>query len=152
MRTRTYPRNLAPTGPNSRTRLARASPSMRGGGWGVRCGRTYLHVILVGLGAHLGGTMTRTPECLQPLMAPPLASTRNETRKLRKNEINPLTSLWVSMCLLFPVQLPFESIIKIANFLYYRRTPMSLKKTYPIWIGCRLMSTLSGVYLLMYSE
>ena len=29
----TYPKNLAPTGPSSRIRLARASPSMRGGGW-----------------------------------------------------------------------------------------------------------------------
>ena len=57
-----YPKNLAPTGPNSRTRLASASPSMSGGGCGVRWGRTYLQVILVGLEAHLGGTITRTPE------------------------------------------------------------------------------------------
>ena len=28
-----YPRNLAPAGPNSKTLLAIASPSMRGGGW-----------------------------------------------------------------------------------------------------------------------
>lgn len=36
----TYPRNLAPTGPNSKMRLAKASPSIRGGGCGVRWGRT----------------------------------------------------------------------------------------------------------------
>lgn len=77
-----YPKNLAPTGPSSRSLLAKASPSIRGGGWGVLCGLTYLHVILVGLPAHLGGTITRTPECRHPRIAPPLASTRNDTRKL----------------------------------------------------------------------
>lgn len=77
-----YPKNLAPTGPNSNTLLAKASPSIKGGGCGVLWGLTYLHVILVGLGAHLGGTITLTPEWRHPLIAPPRASTRNETRKL----------------------------------------------------------------------
>ena len=36
----------------------------------------------MGMGAFLGGMMTLTPECLQPLMAPPLASTMKETRNL----------------------------------------------------------------------
>lgn len=80
----THPKNLAPTGPSSKTLLAKASPSIKGGGCGVRCGLTYRQVILVGLGAHLGGTTTRTPECLQPLIAPPRASTKNDTRKLRE--------------------------------------------------------------------
>lgn len=81
-----YPKNLAPTGPNSKTLLANASPSINGGGCGVRCGRTYLQVMRVGLGAHLGGTTTRTPECLHPRMAPPRASTRNDTRKLKRRD------------------------------------------------------------------
>ena len=42
----------------------------------------YLQVTLIGMGAFLGGMMTLTPECLQPLMAPPLASTMKETRNL----------------------------------------------------------------------
>lgn len=82
-----YPRNLAPTGPNSKTRLAKASPSIKGGGCGVRCGLTYLQVIRVGLGAHLGGTTTRTPECLHPRMAPPRASTKNDTKKLKRDSL-----------------------------------------------------------------
>lgn len=74
---------MAPTGPNSKSLLANASPSIKGGGCGVLCGRTYRHVIRVGLDAQRGGTMTRTPECRQPLIAPPLASTKNDTRKLQ---------------------------------------------------------------------
>lgn len=58
----TYPKNLAPTGPNSSNLLAKASPSINGGGCGVLCGLTYRQVILVGLEAHLGGTITLTPE------------------------------------------------------------------------------------------
>jgi hypothetical protein len=82
-----YPKNLAPTGPSSRTLLAKASPSISGGGWGVRWGRTYLQVILVGLEAHLGGTMTRTPEWRQPRMAPPRASTKKDTKKLKTDKL-----------------------------------------------------------------
>lgn len=44
----------------------------------------YLQVTLMGMGAFLGGMMTLTPECLQPRMAPPLASTMNETKNLTK--------------------------------------------------------------------
>ena len=44
----------------------------------------YLHVTLMGMGAFLGGMMTLTPECLQPRMAPPRASTMKLTRNLRK--------------------------------------------------------------------
>lgn len=43
---------------------------------------------LMGMGALRGGTITRTPECLQPLIAPPLASTRKLTRKLMTSNIN----------------------------------------------------------------
>lgn len=80
---KSYPKNLAPTGPNSKTRLANASPSIRGGGCGVRSGLTYRQVMRVGLAAHLGGTITLTPECRQPRIAPPRASTKKETRKLQ---------------------------------------------------------------------
>ena len=84
----TYPRNLAPTGPSSRILLASASPSMRGGGFESLSLRRYLQVTLMGMGALRGGTITRTPECLQPLIAPPLASTRKLTRKLMTSHIN----------------------------------------------------------------
>ena len=97
----TGPRNLAPAGPSSRTLLAMASPSISGGGWislsffryleittRSHLGQfwpglaTNLHVTRIGIGAFLGGMMTRTPECLQPRMAPPRASTMKLTRNL----------------------------------------------------------------------
>jgi len=84
----TYPRNFAPTGPSSRILLASASPSMSGGGFESLSLRRYLQVTLMGMGALRGGTITRTPECLQPLIAPPLASTRKLTRKLMTSNIN----------------------------------------------------------------
>lgn len=73
---------MAPTGPNSSIRLARASPSIKGGGFVNLSLRRYLHVTRIGIAAFLGGTITRTPLCLHPRIAPPRASTRNETRKL----------------------------------------------------------------------
>lgn len=79
-----YPRNLAPTGPSSRIRLAKASPSIRGGGWVSLSRFKYLHVILIGIAAFRGGTITRTPECRQPRIAPPRASTKKLTRKLEE--------------------------------------------------------------------
>ena len=45
---------------------------------------TDLQVTLMGMGAFLGGMMTLTPECLQPRMAPPLASTMKLTRNLKQ--------------------------------------------------------------------
>lgn len=45
--------------------------------------RRYLHVIRVGCGAFLGGIMILTPECRQPRIAPPRASTINEIKKLK---------------------------------------------------------------------
>ena len=41
-----------------------------------------LQVTLVGMAAREGGIMMRIPECLHPLMAPPLASTMKLTKKL----------------------------------------------------------------------
>ena len=79
---RAYPKNLAPTGPSSRIRLAKASPSMRGGGFVNLSLLRYLQVTRIGIAALRGGTITLTPLCRHPRMAPPLASTRNETRKL----------------------------------------------------------------------
>lgn len=43
----------------------------------------YLQVILMGIGAFLGGMMTLTPEWRQPRMAPPLASTMKDTKNLQ---------------------------------------------------------------------
>lgn len=80
----TYPRNLAPTGPISRTRDARASPSISGGGCDSFSFLTSLHVTRVGMHALAGGTMMRTPEWRQPRIAPPRASTMKLTRKLQR--------------------------------------------------------------------
>uniref|UniRef100_A0A182V3T4 Uncharacterized protein n=1 Tax=Anopheles merus TaxID=30066 RepID=A0A182V3T4_ANOME len=77
----TGPKNLAPTGPSSSTRLASASPSISGGG----CMR---HVMRVGCAADRAGTMMRTPLWRQPRMAPPRASTRKETKKLAEQKAN----------------------------------------------------------------
>lgn len=77
-----YPKNLAPEGPSSKTLEAIASPSIKGGGWINLSFLRYRHVILMGMGAFLGGMITLTPECLHPLMAPPRASTMKLTRNL----------------------------------------------------------------------
>lgn len=77
-----YPKNLAPTGPSSSIRLASASPSIKGGGFVNLSLLRYLQVTLIGIAAFLGGTITRTPLCRHPRIAPPRASTRNETKKL----------------------------------------------------------------------
>lgn len=82
-----YPKNLAPAGPSSNIRLAKASPSIKGGGLVNFSLRKYRQVTLIGLGALRGGTITRTPECLHPLIAPPRASTKKLTKKLQENYI-----------------------------------------------------------------
>ena len=41
----------------------------------------------MGMGAFLGGMITLTPECLQPRMAPPLASTMKLTRNLQQERV-----------------------------------------------------------------
>src|SRR6218665_1883720 len=81
-----YPRNFAPTGPISRIRLAIASPSMSGGGFNIFSILSSLHVTLVGIHALPGGMIIRTPECRQPCIAPPRASTMKLTRKLKESE------------------------------------------------------------------
>ena len=48
---------------------------------------SHLHVILMGMGAFLGGMMTLTPLWRQPRMAPPRASTMNDTRNLERRKI-----------------------------------------------------------------
>ena len=48
----------------------------------------YLQVTLMGIGAFLGGMITLTPECRQPRIAPPRASTMKETRNLKKMFVN----------------------------------------------------------------
>jgi hypothetical protein len=77
-----YPRNLQPTGPTSKTRAANASPSFNGGGIVNFSRLTKRHVILVGILARFGGIITRTPECRQPRIAPPRASTKKLTKNL----------------------------------------------------------------------
>ena len=81
-----YPKNLAPTGPISRMRLASASPSSRGGGCVSFSFLTSLQVTRVGMQALRGGMMIRTPEWRQPRIAPPRASTMKLTRKLHQRE------------------------------------------------------------------
>jgi hypothetical protein len=58
----TYPKNLALAGPISKIREQRASPSIKGGGWISLSFLKYRHVMRIGIGAFLGGTITRTPE------------------------------------------------------------------------------------------
>ena len=84
----THPMNLAPDGPIMSTRLASASPSIRGGGWGSLLSRTSLQVIRVGWHSRSGGMMMRIPECRHPRIAPPRASTRKLTRNLDHNNNN----------------------------------------------------------------
>ena len=94
---RTYPWNLAPTGPISRIREASASPSMSGGGWISFSFFTSLHVTRVGMQALPGGTMMRTPEWRQPRIAPPRASTMKLTRKLAGEEQLKLVSGYITV-------------------------------------------------------
>ena len=77
-----YPINLVPAGPITSTRLANASPSISGGGWGSLLSRTSLQVIRVGWHSRSGGMMMRMPEWRHPRIAPPRASARKLTRNL----------------------------------------------------------------------
>lgn len=77
-----YPKNLAPTGPSSSILLANDSPSMSGGGCTNFSRLKYRQVTLVGMEARRGGTITRTPLCRQPRIAPPRASTKKLTKNL----------------------------------------------------------------------
>lgn len=79
---KSYPRNWAPAGPTSTSRLARPSPSTIGGGDASLCLFTSRQVILVGAVHFLGGMMMRMPLWRLPLMEPPLASTMKLTRNL----------------------------------------------------------------------
>lgn len=79
----THPKNLVPTGPISRTRAARPSPSSIGGGLASFSLRTRRQVILVGMQHFRGGMMIRTPGWRHPRMAPPRASTMKLIRKLQ---------------------------------------------------------------------
>jgi hypothetical protein len=72
------------TGPTSKTLAANASPSFIGGGTVNLSRLTNRHVILVGIPARFGGIITRTPECRQPRIAPPRASTKKLTKNLYK--------------------------------------------------------------------
>uniref|UniRef100_A0A1I8GWC9 SHR-BD domain-containing protein n=1 Tax=Macrostomum lignano TaxID=282301 RepID=A0A1I8GWC9_9PLAT len=80
--------------PNSRIRQARPSPSFSCGGRLTRPGRSRRHVTRVGPVAAFGGTTMRRPGQRAPVMAPPRASTRNETRNLEA-----LGTPWTACCL-----------------------------------------------------
>lgn len=82
LKSKPYPRNCAPAGPTSTSRLARPSPSTIGGGEASLCLLTSRQVILVGAVHFLGGMMMRMPLWRLPLMEPPLASTMKLTRNL----------------------------------------------------------------------
>lgn len=83
-----YPRNWAPEGPTSMRRLARPSPSTMGGMVANLWRFTNRQVTRVGAVHFRGGIMIRSPLCLQPLMAPPRASTIKLTRKLKNQDKN----------------------------------------------------------------
>ena len=82
MKRNTHPKNEAPTGPISIIRAAKASPSIRGGGFTTLFGFTNLQVTRIGIVALRGGTIIRIPLCLQPFIVPPLASTKKLTKNL----------------------------------------------------------------------
>ena len=73
------------TGPTSKTLAANASPSFIGGGTVNLSRFTNRQVILVGILARFDGIITRTPECRQPRIAPPRASTKKLTKNLYEN-------------------------------------------------------------------
>lgn len=77
-----YPKNFAPIGPSSSILLASDSPSMSGGGCTNFSRLKYRQVTLVGMEARRGGTITRTPLCRHPRIAPPRASTKKLTKNL----------------------------------------------------------------------
>lgn len=81
-----YPRNWAPDGPTSMRRLARPSPSTMGGMVASLWRFTKRQVTRVGAVHFRGGIIILSPLCLQPLMAPPRASTMKLTRKLKNQE------------------------------------------------------------------
>lgn len=81
-----HPRNWAPAGPTSISRLASPSPSTIGGGDASLCLLASRQVILVGAVHFLGGMIMRMPLWRLPLMEPPLASTMKLTRNLMESE------------------------------------------------------------------
>lgn len=83
---RTHPKNCAPAGPISTSRLANPSPSTMGGGLASLCLLTRRQVMRVGAVHFRGGMMIRMPWCRLPLMEPPRASTMKLTRKLHQNK------------------------------------------------------------------
>lgn len=84
----TYPKNWAPDGPTSTSRLANPSPSTMGGGLASLCLFTRRQVMRVGA-VHLRGGMTmRMPLCRLPRIEPPRASTMKLTRKLQRGGRN----------------------------------------------------------------
>lgn len=84
----THPKNCMLAGPSEMIRLAKPSPSTRGGGVESFWGFTRRQVMRVGAAHVRGGMITRKPLCLLPLIEPPLASTMKLTKKLQIHETN----------------------------------------------------------------
>lgn len=82
----THPKNCAPAGPISTSRLANPSPSTMGGGLASLCLLTRRQVMRVGAVHFRGGMIIRMPWCRLPLIEPPRASTIKLTRKLHRKE------------------------------------------------------------------
>lgn len=80
----TYPRNCAPEGPISISRLANPSPSTMGGGLASLAFFTKRQVMRVGAVHLRGGMMILMPWWRLPRMEPPRASTIKLTRKLEE--------------------------------------------------------------------
>ncbi|EZA58445.1 hypothetical protein X777_01068, partial [Ooceraea biroi] len=109
-----YPKNLAPTGPISMIRVAKASPSIKGGGFATLLDFTSRHVTRIGIVALRGGTIIRTPLCLHPFIAPPRASTRKLIKNLQIRIFvtlriySPFFILYDNLYLRSEVQLPVK--------------------------------------------
>lgn len=82
----THPKNCAPAGPISTSRLANPSPSTMGGGLASLCLFTRRQVMRVGAVHFRGGMIILMPWCRLPLIEPPRASTMKLTRKLHKKQ------------------------------------------------------------------
>ena len=67
-------------GVSCRIRVAKPSPSLRGGGWRTDSTLSWRHVTLTGCSAALGGIAILSPVLRLPVIDPPRASTKKLTR------------------------------------------------------------------------
>lgn len=122
-------------GPREMIRLARPSPSTRGGGVASFCGFTRRQVMRVGAAQVRGGMMTRRPLCLLPLIEPPRASTMKLTRNLQ-NHKDKDNAQWIHLW-----YFNFKYLIPQKCAQYFRQR----QETNPVWMGLATGLTLSDV-------